>query len=190
MLFNRTKDKATLSFLQVSKYWDGSFDRESLLPWTWLANMQVSHLSARPNHSVSNWILFLQAAPGPSPHLWPSSHALPLSNVLAWMPGLGGPCASSVLPQVTLQLTGHSPVDLPSSPQSFSPPDFAKWPLALNIEEYITCLYILNCLFFCLHETLHPVSSSSLLHPQSLDQCLWDCFHSINILLKAVILIF
>lgn len=120
MLFNRTKDKATLSFLQVSKYWDGSFDRESLLPWTWLANMQVSHLSARPNHSVSNWILFLQAAPGPSPHLWPSSHALPLSNVLAWMPGLGGPCASSVLPQVTLQLTGLSPVDLPSSPQSFS----------------------------------------------------------------------
>lgn len=38
----------------------------------------------------------------PPSHLWPSSHTLALSDVLAWMPGLGGPCTASVLPQVTL----------------------------------------------------------------------------------------
>lgn len=132
MSFNRTKDKATLSFLQVSKYWDSPFDRESLLPWTWLANMQVSHLQTQP----------LSFKPDPVSPGSPRTLSLicgpvhtqrPLSSVSARMPVLGGPCDVSVLPQVTLQLTSYSSQAIPQSiclhhPSHSLPPDFAKWP--------------------------------------------------------------
>ena len=194
MSFNRTKDKATLSFLQVSKYWDSSFDRESLLPWTWLANMEVSHLQTQP----------LSFKPDPVSPDSPRTLSLiygPVHIQPPWVTCQHG-CLCLVVPVLHVcfprspynwLLTAHRPF---SSRSAFITPVILYHQtsqnglLALNIEEYITCLYILNCLLFCLHETLHPVSSSSSLHPQSLDQCLWDCSHSINILLKTVILIF
>ena len=162
-------------------------------------NMACKHAgesSADPTTQFQTRSCFSRQPQDALPHLWPSSHTTPPEQCVStdacagW--SLWCKCASpGHLTTDFLQLTGHSPVDLPSSPQSFSTTRLCKMAfLHSTLKSYITCLYILNCLLFCLHETLHPVSSSSSLHPQSLDQCLWDCSHSINILLKTVILIF
>lgn len=152
MSFNRTKDKATLSFLQVSKYWDSSFDRESLLPWTWLANMQVSHLQTQP--LVSNQILFLQAAPGRSPSsVAQFTHNAPWAacqhGCLCWVVPVLQVCFPR--PPYNWLLTAHRP--FPSRSAFITlvilyHQTLQNGLLALNIEECITCLYILNFYYF------------------------------------------